>query len=133
MNSITATITRIDTVENLNIVQFDVQGDSLTMMSLDLGNAVHVGAVVKLAVKATNIAIGKNIGGSLSYANQLPCIVEKIDNGVLLSAVTLKHFDTALEAVITADSLKQMDLHAGEKVTALIKASEIYIQEIIHE
>ena len=133
MNSVTATITRIDTVENLNIVQFDVQGDSLTMMSLDLGNAVHVGAVVKLAVKATNIAIGKNIGGSLSYANQLPCIVEKIDNGVLLSAVTLKHFDTALEAVITADSLKQMDLHAGEKVTALIKASEIYIQEIIHE
>ncbi|BAF73045.1 TOBE domain-containing protein [Sulfurovum sp. NBC37-1] len=133
MNRITAAITGIDTVENLNIVQFNVQGDSLTMMSLDLGDTVRIGTVVKLAVKATNIAIGKDIGGSLSYANQLPVIVENIEEGVLLSAVTLRHLDTALEAIITADTLKKMDLHIGEKVTALIKASEIYIQEIIYE
>jgi len=133
MNSLTARITCIDTIENLNIVQFDVKGDSLTMMSLDLSDEIQVGTVVKLAVKATNIALGKDIVGSLSYANQIPVIVENIENGVLLSAVTVKHADTALEAVITADSLKKMDLHIGEKVTALIKASEIYIQEVIHE
>ena len=133
MNSMTATVTRIDTVENLNIVQFDMQGDSLTMMSLDLNDTIQSGTVVKLAVKATNIAIGKEISGSLSYANQLPVIVENIEEGALLSAVSLKHFDTVLEAIITADALKRMDLHKGDKVTALIKASEIYIQEIIHE
>jgi len=133
MNSMTATVTRIDTVENLNIVQFDMQGDSLTMMSLDLNDTVRSGTVVKLAVKATNIAIGKEISGSLSYANQLPVIVENIEEGALLSAVSLKHFDTVLEAIVTADAVKRMDLHKGDKVTALIKASEIYIQEIVHE
>ena len=133
MNSLTAQITRIDTVENLTIVQFDVEGDNLAMMSLGLGDEIGVGTVVKLAVKATNIALGKDLGGSLSYANQVPVTVENIENGVLLSAVTVKHADTALEAVITADSLKKMDLRIGEKVTALIKASEIYIQEVIHE
>jgi len=133
MNSLTAQITRIDTVENLTLVQFGLEGDSLTMMSLDLSDEIRVGTVVKLAVKATNIALGKDIVGSLSYANQVPVTVENIENGVLLSTVTVKHANTALEAVITADSLKKMDLQIGEKVTALIKASEIYIQEVIHE
>ena len=133
MNTLTAQITRIDTVENLTIVQFDVEGDSLTMMSLDLGDEIRAGTVVKLAVKATNIALGKDFGGSLSYANQVPVTVENIENGVLLSAVTVQHGDSTLEAVITVDSLKKMDLRIGETVTALIKASEIYIQEIIHE
>lgn len=133
MNSLTAQITRIDTVENLTIVRFEVAGDSLTMMSLDLSDKIGVGTVVKLAVKATNIALGKDIGGWLSYANQVPVTIEEIENGVLLSAVTVKHADTTLEAVIIADSMKKMDLQIGEKVTALIKASEIYIQEVIHE
>jgi len=133
MNSMTATVTRIDTVKELHLVQFDIAGDSLTMMSLNLNDELSVGIVVKLAVKATNTAIGKHIVGTLSYANQLPVIVENIEEGVLLSAVTLKHFDTVLEAIVTTDALKRMDLHRGEKVTALIKSSEIYIQEIIHE
>jgi len=132
MNSMTAAITHIDTVDNLTVVRFNVHNDSLTMMSLDLDDTVRVGTVVRLAVKATNIAIGKNIGGSLSYANQLPVSVEKTQNGILLGTVTLKHFDTVLEAVITSDALQRMELHAGETVTALIKASEIYIQEILH-
>jgi len=133
MNSILAKITHVDSVDNLNILQFDVHGDMLTMMSLDLDSAIRIGVVVKLEVKATNIALGKNIGGSLSYANQLPAIVENIEKGILLSVVTIRHFDTVLEIVITSEALKKMNLHAGEKITALIKASELYIQEIIHE
>ncbi len=133
MSQIKATIIRIETVESLNIVTFDFHGTLLKMMSLDLSDEVQVGKKVTLAVKPSHIAIAKDFSGIVSYSNQLQATIESCNNGKLLSSIRLRVGDVLLESIITFDSVLQMDLKEGDAVTAMIKASELSIVEVLDD
>ena len=127
MSQLVATIKKINSVDNLNIVEFDFNGITLKMMSLDLNKNVQIGKKVKLAVKPTNISIAKNLFGEISLSNQLVVNIKSIENGQLLSSIILEVNDTIFESIITADSSKRMNLQKNEQVTILIKASDLSI------
>ena len=133
MSSIIARVSHIENCDSLHIVNFDFNGQFLSMMSLELSDKVKVGTKVKLAVKPSHIAIAKNFSGELSYSNRLDTTIESIENGQLLSSVKLGFFDTILESIITRSSSQKMNLQVGDNVTALIKASELSIGEIIYD
>jgi len=129
LNIIKATITDISSVDNLNIVSFKSGGLSLKMMSLDLNSSIKIGKDVVLYVKPTAVAIGKNLSGMLSYSNRLNAVIETIDNGKLLSSISLRVEDELLESIITVASSKVMDLKIADEVVVLIKASDLYIMK----
>lgn len=133
MSHIKATITRIESVESLNIVTFDFYGTVLKMMSLDLSEEIAVGRKVTLAVKPSHIAISKELSGMLSYSNQLKATIHSCDNGKLLSSIKLRIEDVMLESIITLDSVLKMDLKAGDEVKAMIKASELSIVDVLND
>ena len=133
MSQLIATIKKINSVNNLNIVEFDFHGLTLKMMSLDLNTDVQVGKKVKLSVKPTNISIAKNLIGEISLSNQIVATIENLENGQLLSSVSLKVHNTLLESIITVDSSKRMNLQIGEVVTILIKASNLSIGEVLND
>ena len=131
MNKFVATITKIQSVENLNIVNFDFCGEKLSMMSLDLNEKIKVGCKVVLTAKPTHIAIAKEFSGDISYSNQLKAKITEINNGELLSSIKLSTGDSACESVITKASSARMNLSVGDDVTLFIKASELSIKEIL--
>ncbi|MDD2886417.1 MAG: TOBE domain-containing protein [Aliarcobacter sp.] len=133
MNQIVAIIKKINNIDNLNIVEFDFNGTTLKMMSLDLDNNIQIGKKVKLITKPTNISIGKNLSGELSLSNQIIATIQSIENGQLLASIELKVNDTILESIITVDSSKRMNLQIGEVVTILIKASNLSIGEVLND
>jgi molybdopterin-binding protein len=133
MSQLVATIKKINSIDNLNIVEFDFHGLTLKMMSLDLNTDVQIGKKVKLSVKPTNISIAKNLIGKISLSNQIVATIENLENGQLLSSVSLKVHNTLLESIITVDSSKRMNLQIGEVVTILIKASNLSIEEVIND
>ena len=133
MSQLVATIKKINSVDNLNIVEFDFNGLTLKMMSLDLNADVQVSKKVKLSVKPTNISIAKNLIGEISLSNQIVATIENLENGQLLSSVSLKVHNTLLESIITVDSSKRMNLKIGEVVTILIKASNLSIGEVLND
>jgi len=133
MSQIKATITQINTVDNLNIVTFDFHGTMLKMMSLDLMSGVEVGKKVMLAVKPTHIAIAKEFTGILSYSNQIKTVVQSCEEGILLTSVKLLAADVLLESIITSQSASIMGLKAGDEVSAIIKASEVSIAGLLDE
>ncbi len=133
MSQFVATIKKINSIDNLNIVEFDFHGLTLKMMSLDLNADVQVGKKVKLSVKPTNISIAKNLIGEISLSNQIVATIENLENGQLLSSVSLKVHNTLLESIITVDSSKRMNLQIGESVTILIKASNLSIAEVLND
>ena len=133
MSQLVATIKKINSIDNLNIVEFDFHGLTLKMMSLDLNADVQVGKKVKLSVKPTNISIAKNLIGEISLSNQIVATIENLENGQLLSSVSLKVHNTILESIITVDSSKRMNLQIGEVVTILIKASNLSIGEVLND
>lgn len=133
MSQIVAIIKKIDTVDSLNIVHFDFLGITLKMMSLDLNKEIQVGKKVRLGVKSTNICIAKNLIGEISLSNKIIATIQNIQNGELLSSITLKKDDILIESIITLDSSKRMDLKENDEVTLLIKASDLSILEIIND
>ncbi len=127
MSSLIAIVKEIQSCDSLHIVKFEINDQVLSMMSLDLNQNIKIGTKVKLAVKPTHIAIAKNFSGDVSYSNKLDSTIKSIENGKLLSSITLSFYDNTLESIITVNSSKKMDLKVGDKVTAFIKASELSI------
>ena len=133
MSQLVATIKKINSVDNLNIVEFDFNGLTLKMMSLDLNDDVKIGKKVELSVKPSNISIAKNLIGEISLSNQIVATIQSLENGQLLTSVILEINDTLLESIITVDSSKRMNLQIGEVVTILIKASNLSIGEVLND
>ena len=130
MNQISATVTGIQKSDNLTIVSFTAYDQPLRMVALELDRSLVVGSQVTLGVKATKIALAKKVEGELSISNQISVTVEHITNGSLLSSVILQFGEAKLESIITRESSIRMKLHARERVTALIQASDLSIFRI---
>jgi len=133
MNTIVAEVKEIKNVDNLNIVKFYFAGTTLSMMSLELNENIKVGAKVKLITKPTHVAIAKDFSGEVSYSNQLDAKIIHVENGELLSSIKIRIWETTLESIITKDSSERMNLHAGDEVTAFIKANELSIVEVLDD
>lgn len=133
MSKIIATIKEIRNVDNLNIVEFEFHKNSLKMVSLNLNKEVSIGKKVVLSIKPTHILISKNFIEEISVSNQLKAKIDQVENGQLLSNILLRVEDTILESIITVDSSKRMKLKEDEEVVVLIKASDLFIQEVINE
>ena len=133
MSQIIATIKNIRNVDSLNIVEFGFYNHTLKMVSLNLSKQISINKKVKLSIKPTNILIAKKFEGEISISNQLKAKIVKVENGELLSSILLKVEDTILESIITVDSSKNMNLVEDEEVLILIKASDVFIHEVIDE
>jgi molybdopterin-binding protein len=131
MNTITAIITEIQTCQNLHIVTFQSNDTTLEMMSLELSKELKKGTKVKLGIKPSGIAISKDANINTSHSNKIKCSISSLQNGQLLSSIKLDFFENKLEALITSSSSKKLNLKDGDSVTALIKASELFIAESI--
>jgi len=135
MNTITAEILTIENLENLNLLHAQTQHEKLTMMSLELNPSITQGSIVKLAIKPTNIILANENAATdatkLSCENTLNAVIANIEKGALLCSVTLEYLQSTLEAIITLNAADTMALQKGQNVTMLIKASDLYIQEIL--
>jgi len=129
MNQIKATISKIEQHEGVCAVYFDAL--NLSMVSLKLNPVLDVGTDVMLSVKATNISLSKKVHDNISISNQLECIVDSIENGTILACVNMKIKDFNLQSIISYKSVLKMDIKVGDKIIALIKASDLAILEIL--
>jgi len=102
------------------------------MMSLDLKDEMQVGREVSLNVKPFHITVVKDFYGDISYSNRLDAVVKSCENGELLSSVKLSVNGVVLESIITKELALEMELKAGDKVLAMIKANDLSIQEVIN-
>jgi len=133
MNKVEAIISKIDNIDNLNIVQFDFSGIQLKMMSLDLDEKIKIGQKVILTAKATNILLAKDFEGMISFSNQIKGRIENIDNGKLLSCIDIVANNTKFQSIITRASVDRMALKKDEEITILIKASDLSIEEVLND
>lgn len=63
----------------------------------------------------------------MSARNQLPGTIKKVKVGAVIAEVIMKVGDQELVAAITSGSAKRMKLKVGDRVFAVIKATEVMI------
>ena len=128
-----ARVKDIKTIDSLNNVEFDFKNITLKMMSLELHKEVKLESKVKLLVKPSNVIISKNYIEDISLSNQTLAKIVAIENGELLSSISLKIGDTTFESIITKESSKRLHLQEGNIVNILIKASDLSILRVLHD
>ena len=65
----------------------------------------------------------------LSARNHLKGEITDILLGTVTALITIKVGDSVVESVITKRSAEELNLKKGDKVTAVIKATEVMIQK----
>ena len=128
-----ARVKDIKTIDSLNIVELDFTNITLKMMSLELHKEVKLESKVKLLVKPSNVIISKNYIEDISLSNQTLAKIVAIENGELLSSISLKIGDTTFESIITKESSQRLDLQKGDIINILIKASDLSIYRILND
>ena len=66
---------------------------------------------------------------ALSARNYLKGEVAEVLLGTVTALITLKVGDNVVESVITKRSAEELNLKKGDKVTAVIKATEVMIEK----
>ena len=66
---------------------------------------------------------------ALSARNHLQGEITEVILGTVTALITLKVGDNVVESVITKRSAEEMGLKKGDRVTAVIKATEVMIQK----
>jgi len=131
MNRIQVKVEKIESNEQLTLLSLRSKNHKLSMMSLELNPDITEGKELIVATKAANIAIAKDYKGLLSYSNQLCVEILSMEMGKLLCSLSLRFENTLLESIITTNSAKRMQLKVGEEVTALIKANDLAMEELL--
>jgi len=83
-----------------------------------------------LLIKESEVAISKSKHTDISISNKVECRVASIQKGTILCELGLEFNDERLTSIITTESTERLGLTVGETVFALIKANEIYLEEI---
>lgn len=65
----------------------------------------------------------------LSARNQLPAVVKSVKLGNVMAEVVLDVSGTEVVAAITRGSAENLNLQAGDRVKAIIKATEVMVDK----
>jgi molybdate transport system regulatory protein len=92
----------------------------------DLG--LTEGKNVRVLLKSTEVALATGPIDNLSIRNQLTGTVSNVDHGAVMTTVkvTIAGGQT-VTAAITKDGAEDLELSVGDKVTALVKSTEVSI------
>ena len=120
------------------------EGAVSSEVTLDLGEGVHVAAVVTrhsveelglavgrpaiALVKSSFVMLAKGAGVRTSARNQIPGQVLGREDGAVNSEIAIDiGGGKTLSAVVTLESAQALEIAAGDRVTALIKASHVIL------
>jgi len=131
MSSLIGIVSKIEKIDNLTLVTFDIESISLQMISLELNSSIEINTQVKLSIKPTSISLIKHTDGLNISSNYIKTTIKSITIGKILSSVILDLNNTLIESIITTNSLNNLNLKKDEKITALINQADISILEII--
>jgi molybdate transport system regulatory protein len=130
MNKISGTIAALEVCGSIAIVDVLVGARTYTATVLGDSQAVagwQVGAAVALLFKETEVAIAKNLSGSISLRNRFKGEVTALELGRVLSKVLFKVDGLTIASIITTRSVKQLQLALGDEIEGLVKANEMTV------
>ena len=132
MNRLKGEISSITTEGNLSLVTITCGEITLKSVIIEKPGTVpylKTGHPVNILFKETEVVIGKNTELPISLQNRIPCKIDRIESGKLLSKIVLKTSTDEIVAIITSNAVEQLALEPGLPVLAMIKTNEIMLSE----
>lgn len=130
MNILTGAISTVTVQGHLSLVHVEVAAVRLSAIVIDTPDTapyLSVGTPVQLIFKETEVIVGAGTDHRVSLQNKLPGSVHSIEEGALLSRLTLDTVAGPVVSIITSQAVQQLQLQAGSAVTAMIKTNEMML------
>ncbi len=130
MNILEGKITDIKTHGSVSLVTLlmgSVYFNTIIIETSDSASYLRKEHVVKVIFKETEVIIGKNQNYPISVQNKISGALLDIENGILISKLTIDTAIGKIIAIITTDAAKDLQLHVGQHVIAMIKTTEIML------
>ncbi len=132
MNILKGKITAVKTNGNLSLVEIDVDNipfKTIVVETPDTASYLTKGNIVKVIFKETEVIIGKGVEHAVSMQNKIVGKILTIENGELLSKLTIDIGVGKIVSIITTNAVQELRLQVDEKITAMIKTNEIMLSE----
>ncbi|MDH5598921.1 MAG: TOBE domain-containing protein [Cyclobacteriaceae bacterium] len=132
MNKIPGKITEVNVEGNISLLTIrsgEVFFKAIVLEVPETSDYLKVGNPIHILFKETEVIIGKGDVSQISLRNKINCEVVSIDNGKLLSKLTLHSDLGEIRSVITSNAVSQLQIREGDKVVAMIKTNEIILSE----
>ncbi|HSY27340.1 MAG TPA: TOBE domain-containing protein [Burkholderiaceae bacterium] len=128
MNRLPGRISALEVCGSIALV--DVQVGEAIYTATVVGDVVaswQVGTPVVLLFKETEVAVAKNLSGTISLRNRFKGVVTALEYGQVLSKVMFEADGHMLASIITTRSSTQLQLATGDEIEGLVKANEITV------
>lgn len=132
MNVLSGKISSVTPSGELSLVKIDCRGVMISAIVIDTPDAapyLKADRTIKLLFKETEVIIGKGYEHQISLQNRLDGEITHIQQGELLSKVTIAARPGPVTSIITTNAVKQLGLATGTEASALIKTNEIMLAE----
>ncbi len=132
MNSLKGTISTIKNNDGISLISVNLDTAVFHVLIIeteDEATYLGVGNTVKLIFKETETILTKTDRNSTSIPNTMVGQVLAVQEGAILCKITIDVAVAKITAVITRMMQDQLQFKIGDRVTALIKASEIMLSE----
>lgn len=128
MNRLKAVITRLEQRDSLCLMEFDASGIELSMLLFDPKPSFTPGRQVQVLFKETEVVLGKQLNGEISFSNRFKAVVTAIRKGGILADVSLRSCAGEFCSIITMRAAERLGLRENDEVTVMIKASQLSLE-----
>ena len=133
MNVFEGHIINLQTEGDLTLVDVkvkDVQFTSVVIETPESAPFLTSGGPIQVMFKETEVSLSNQIDRKISLQNKLVCQITAIDNGAILSTVTMSHSIGILVSIVTTRAIQQLELTVGSEVLAMIKTNEVMLASL---
>ena len=130
-NQLNVEITEVRTGAVNSLISAKLAGSEVLKATVTVdsekGLDLKVGKKAIFLFKASSIIVSKDDSIKLSATNQIKGTISEIKDGAVNAEVIIDVNGSKISAIITRESVSSLALKAGDKVTAIIKATQIIV------
>ena len=124
---IKAKISAIEQTGGVSVFEFSAENLSLKMLSLENLQNLKIGDEVRLGFKSSDVFVATSPLLNCSVSNEIKAQISDIQRGQITSSLHLNAGKFEFESIISAASLKRLNLVLGDQIYAYVKATSLYI------
>ena len=124
---IKAKISAIEQNDGVSVFEFSAENLSLKMLSLENLQNLKIGDEVLLNFKSSDVFVATSPLLNCSVSNEIKAQISDIQRGQITSSLHLNAGEFEFESIISAASLKRLNLALGDQIYAYVKATSLYI------
>ena len=102
---------------------------SIVVETPDSAEFLQIDGPINVLFKETEVIISTDSNPQISLRNKMKATIKVIDQGKLLSKLTMETNAGKVLSIITTNAVKQLNLVEGGQVLAMVKTNEVLLSE----